>query len=59
MNTPGTREGNWQWRFTWEQVADDLPRRIRGLLAESERLPRPDASVQLAVPPAQAAGSEY
>ena len=20
MNTPGTTEGNWQWRFSWEQL---------------------------------------
>ncbi len=23
MNTPGTIEGNWQWRFSWEQLTDD------------------------------------
>ena len=22
MNTPGTTEGNWHWRFNWEQVPD-------------------------------------
>jgi 4-alpha-glucanotransferase len=20
MNTPGTRDGNWRWRFDWSQV---------------------------------------
>ena len=29
MNLPGTAEGNWSWRFTWDQVADDLAGRIR------------------------------
>lgn len=28
MNTPGTIEGNWQWRFHWSQVAEDLPGRL-------------------------------
>jgi 4-alpha-glucanotransferase len=23
MNTPGTMEGNWQWRFNWQQLNDD------------------------------------
>lgn len=28
MNTPGTREGNWGWRFTWSQVTPELARRV-------------------------------
>ena len=24
MNTPGTTEGNWQWRFDWQQVTPEL-----------------------------------
>ncbi|MCG8670765.1 MAG: 4-alpha-glucanotransferase [Pseudomonadales bacterium] len=24
MNTPGTTEGNWQWRFQWHQISHDL-----------------------------------
>lgn len=31
MNTPGTETGNWQWRFTWAQVAPDLAARLRRL----------------------------
>ncbi len=23
MNTPGTTEGNWQWRFSWEQLTEE------------------------------------
>ncbi len=23
MNTPGTTEGNWQWRFAWEQLSEE------------------------------------
>ena len=38
MNTPGTIEGNWHWRFSWEQVPGDLGERIHELLRESGRL---------------------
>ena len=30
MNTPGTSEGNWIWRFSWENVDPDLFERLRG-----------------------------
>lgn len=39
MNTPGTREGNWQWRFTWDQVPQDIAKRICTLLTAYDRLP--------------------
>lgn len=29
MNTPGTSEGNWAWRYTWEQVDPGLTGLIR------------------------------
>lgn len=29
MNTPGTTEGNWQWRFTWEQLTDEAIAQVR------------------------------
>ncbi|MFV8816920.1 4-alpha-glucanotransferase [Haliea sp. E17] len=41
MNTPGTVEGNWRWRFRWDQVELDLPGRIRALLEQAGRL-QPD-----------------
>jgi 4-alpha-glucanotransferase len=28
MNLPGTVEGNWSWRFSWDQVDADLAERI-------------------------------
>ncbi len=31
MNTPGTTEGNWRWRFRWEQVPPELAGRLRYL----------------------------
>lgn len=33
MNRPGTTEGNWQWRFGWEQFPHDLSDKLRHLLA--------------------------
>jgi 4-alpha-glucanotransferase len=23
MNTPGTTEGNWRWRFDWSQLSEE------------------------------------
>ena len=31
MNTPGTTEGNWGWRFDWEMVPETLAGRVRQL----------------------------
>jgi 4-alpha-glucanotransferase len=31
MNTPGTTEDNWQWRFDWDQVPADLAQKISDL----------------------------
>jgi len=31
MNLPGTTVGNWQWRFSWSQVKEDLAYRLRHL----------------------------
>jgi 4-alpha-glucanotransferase len=28
MNVPGTTEGNWGWRFSWDRVRADLPARL-------------------------------
>lgn len=29
MNTPGTATGNWQWRFRWDQVTDEITERLQ------------------------------
>jgi 4-alpha-glucanotransferase len=29
MNTPGTSEGNWSWRFSWESIEPDLGERLK------------------------------
>ncbi len=33
MNFPGTIDGNWAWRFTWDQVGDDPATRLYELTA--------------------------
>ena len=32
MNAPGTTQGNWRWRFSWDQVPWDLAARLRHLV---------------------------
>ena len=32
MNTPGTTEGNWKWRFSWEQLTDEQVTKVSGLV---------------------------
>lgn len=39
MNTPGTTTGNWQWRFNWDQLPQDIARHIHELLMSHNRLP--------------------
>jgi 4-alpha-glucanotransferase len=39
MNTPGTAEGNWTWRFQWEQVTPELPGRLTHLVQLYGRAP--------------------
>lgn len=33
MNTPGRAEGNWSWRFRWDQVTPDVTDRLRAMTA--------------------------
>jgi 4-alpha-glucanotransferase len=33
MNFPGTHEGNWEWRFTWDQVGPEPANRLYELTA--------------------------
>lgn len=32
MNIPGTTDGNWRWRFTWDQVAPGLDEDLRRMV---------------------------
>ncbi len=39
MNTPGTTQGNWCWRFSWSQVEPSVTQRLHGLMQLYDRLP--------------------
>ncbi len=38
MNTPGSAEGNWKWRFRWEDVDESIARRFRSRAENYDRL---------------------
>ena len=38
MNTPGSLEGNWHWRFGWDQVPRGVGTKIRETLGDHRRL---------------------
>ena len=40
MNTPGTTENNWHWRFSWSQVQPELATQLRELIKRYDRNPR-------------------
>ena len=37
INTPGTTENNWQWRFEWQQIDENLPIKLSNLLKDYNR----------------------
>ncbi|MCF6235137.1 MAG: 4-alpha-glucanotransferase [Gammaproteobacteria bacterium] len=37
MNTPGTCEGNWLWRFNWEQLDNNTPKHIKQMVKNYNR----------------------
>ena len=37
MNTPGTADGNWSWRFQWDDLPADLAPRLRQKLDKAHR----------------------
>jgi 4-alpha-glucanotransferase len=41
MNTPGTTQDNWRWRFDWTQVPADLSARLRRMGEVYGRAPAP------------------
>lgn len=47
MNVPGTPFGNWEWRFCWDMVPEELPARLQGMLERYGRL-NPMATCQSA-----------
>jgi 4-alpha-glucanotransferase len=40
INTPGSAEGNWQWRLWKGALSDDLARSIRGMTEVYSRIPK-------------------
>ena len=38
MNIPGTADGNWSWRFTWDQVSSDLAQQVYTLSSRADRV---------------------
>jgi 4-alpha-glucanotransferase len=44
MNTPGTSENNWFWRFSWSQLQPELAAQLRQLVEQYERIPPPGSS---------------
>jgi len=41
MNFPSTTGGNWTWRFTWDQVRENITKHYYGLAQLYERPPKP------------------
>jgi 4-alpha-glucanotransferase len=41
MNLPGTADGNWGWRFTWNMLGNDLAHRLKRLAVATGRSPWP------------------
>jgi len=41
MNFPSTTGGNWSWRFTWDQIDENLSKHYYGLAQLYERPPKP------------------
>jgi 4-alpha-glucanotransferase len=39
MNTPGTIEGNWQWRFNWMQLDDAMAQALEHSILQNKRNP--------------------
>jgi len=37
MNTPGVTQGNWRWRFQWQQVSENLASNIYNQVTQFER----------------------
>ena len=47
MNFPGKLGGNWMWRFTWDQISDDLHLKYLGLAKLYERPPKPKKAEEI------------
>ena len=45
MNIPGTTEKNWQWRFEWSQLTDDMVREFTSAVHDYQRHPSIEATL--------------
>lgn len=50
MNFPGTSSGNWEWRFSWEQISADDTRRLAELTATHMRSAKAEETTNSACP---------
>ena len=41
MNFPGRLGGNWTWRFTWDQLDENITAHYKGMSILYERPPKP------------------
>jgi 4-alpha-glucanotransferase len=39
MNVPGVADGNWRWRFAWDQVQEEQRARLRDWVHLYGRVP--------------------
>jgi 4-alpha-glucanotransferase len=49
MNFPGKPNGNWQWRFTWDQVQEEVASYYKYLCELYERPPKPLKETEIEV----------
>jgi 4-alpha-glucanotransferase len=49
MNFPSTTGGNWTWRFTWDQIDENLAKHYYGLTQLYERPPKPEKKEEIEV----------
>lgn len=44
MNFPGTSEGNWEWRFAWDQLNSECAARLSDVTRKNRRDPRSEGT---------------
>ncbi len=49
MNFPGTLGGNWAWRFTWEQISDQLASKYKEMTQLYDRPPQKTETEEIEV----------
>jgi 4-alpha-glucanotransferase len=49
MNFPGKPGGNWQWRFSWDQVSPEITGYYKYLCELYERPPKPEKETEIEI----------